>query len=57
MSSLRQWPYVIWATVVGGVMGYSAWQTGNLLVPVIAHVVTNWLSSAIWKWLDRPSAG
>lgn len=49
LSSPRQWSYVVWATVVGMVLGLSALMTGNLLVPIVAHVVTNWLSSALWK--------
>lgn len=51
MSSPQQWPYVIWATCVGLVLGYGAIATGNLLVPVVAHIVTNIVSSLFWKWL------
>lgn len=49
MSDLRQWPYMLWATCVGGLLGYSALATQNLLVPVVAHVLTNLLSSLVWK--------
>ncbi|HEY9852540.1 MAG TPA: CPBP family intramembrane glutamic endopeptidase [Leptolyngbyaceae cyanobacterium] len=49
LSGLQQWPYAIWATLVGLVLGYSALATGNLLVPIVAHVVTNLVSSLIWK--------
>lgn len=49
MSDLRQWPYMIWATCVGALLGYSALATGNLLVPVVAHVFTNMVSSFVWK--------
>lgn len=49
LSSPRQWSYVVWATVVGMVLGISVLMTGNLLVPIVAHIVTNWLSSALWK--------
>ncbi|NJM44480.1 MAG: CPBP family intramembrane metalloprotease, partial [Brachymonas sp.] len=49
MSGRSQWPYVVWATVVGLLLGYSAMVTGNLLVPVVAHVVTNLISSLSWK--------
>lgn len=52
LSSPRQWPYVIWATIVGFALGLSAIVTDNLVVPVIAHVVTNWLSSIVWKLRD-----
>ncbi len=50
LSSFRLWPYVIWATIVGGALGASAVITQNLLVPVVAHIVTNLVSSCIWKW-------
>lgn len=49
MSGRSQWPYVIWATVVGMVLGYVTLATGNLLIPVIAHIVTNLISSITWK--------
>ncbi|MFM7449843.1 MAG: lysostaphin resistance A-like protein [Leptolyngbyaceae cyanobacterium] len=52
LSSPRQWPYVIWATIVGFALGLSAIVTDNLVVPVIAHVATNWLSSIVWKLRD-----
>jgi len=42
-------PYVVWATVVGVLLGALAVATGNLLVPVIAHVGANWVSSCLWK--------
>ncbi|MDX2244285.1 MAG: CPBP family intramembrane glutamic endopeptidase [Leptolyngbyaceae cyanobacterium bins.302] len=50
LSSLRQWPYVVWATIVGGVFGVSALATHNLLVPMTAHVTTNFVSGCFWKW-------
>ncbi|MEM7794509.1 MAG: CPBP family intramembrane glutamic endopeptidase [Cyanobacteria bacterium P01_C01_bin.118] len=49
MSDLRQWPYMLWATCVGGLLGYSALLSHNLLVPVVAHVFTNMVSSLVWK--------
>ncbi|MEM7555239.1 MAG: CPBP family intramembrane glutamic endopeptidase [Cyanobacteria bacterium P01_A01_bin.84] len=49
LSGSGQWSYVIWATVVGFILGYSAILTGNLLVPIVAHILTNLLSSYIWK--------
>ncbi|WP_202978878.1 CPBP family intramembrane glutamic endopeptidase [Halomicronema hongdechloris] len=49
LSSLEQWPYGIWATVIGLVLGMSALITGNLLVPLLAHIVTNLMSSLVWK--------
>lgn len=48
-SSPKQWSYVIWATIVGSLLGFSAIATGNLLVPTVAHVMTNFVSSSFWK--------
>ncbi|MHC5676176.1 CPBP family intramembrane glutamic endopeptidase [Nostoc sp.] len=48
-SGSQQWPYVIWATIVGMIFAYSALITGNLLVPIVAHIITNWISSYFWK--------
>ena len=49
LSSLQQWPCVVWATVIGLLLAISAVATGNLLVPIVAHVVTNLASSVVWK--------
>lgn len=48
-SGSQQWPYVVWATAVGLLFGYSALFTGNLLVPIVAHILTNLVSSCLWK--------
>lgn len=61
LSGLKHWPYMLWATVVGVILGVSALVTGNLLVPLVAHIVTNLLSGLVWKWKatqqgDAPSA-
>lgn len=48
-SGPQQWPYVIWATLIGLVLGFSALSTGSLLVPIVAHITTNVISSCIWK--------
>lgn len=50
LSGANQWPYVVWATIVGFALGYVALITGNLLIPIIAHVVTNLISSCLWKF-------
>lgn len=50
LSGLQQWPYVFWATVVGFILGISALETNNLLIPIVAHISTNLISSIIWKW-------
>ena len=49
MADLKHWPYMIWATVVGGILGYSALATGNLMVPLVAHAMTNIVSALVWK--------
>ncbi len=49
LSGSQQWPYVVWASIVGLILGYSALLSGNLLVPIIAHVITNLVSSYLWK--------
>ncbi len=53
LSGPQQWPYVVWASAVGFLLGYSALATGNLLVPIVAHVVTNLVSSYLWKLRNR----
>lgn len=50
LSGMQQWPYVVWATLVGVFLGYSALATGNLLVPIVAHIITNIVSGLIWKF-------
>ena len=52
-SGTGQWAYVIWAAAIGLVFGYSALASGNLLVPIAAHITTNLLSSCIWKFTHR----
>lgn len=49
LSGSGQWAYVVWATIVGVVLGYSAFLSGNLLIPIVAHIVTNLVSSYFWK--------
>lgn len=53
LSGKEQWPYVIWAAIVGFALGFSALSTGNLLVPIIAHIVTNLISGYLWKIDNR----
>ncbi|MEM1171323.1 MAG: CPBP family intramembrane glutamic endopeptidase [Cyanobacteria bacterium P01_H01_bin.35] len=55
LSGREQWPYMIWATIVGIVLGYSALVTDNLLIPIIAHILTNLISSSVWKWEHKGS--
>ena len=50
LGGMDQWPYAVWATAVGLLLGYSVLATGNLLVPITAHICTNLISSCVWKW-------
>ncbi len=56
LSSPQQWPYVVWATVIGLMLGFSALLTGNLLVPIVAHMITNWISGCFWKFRQVKTA-
>jgi membrane protease YdiL (CAAX protease family) len=53
LGGIDQWPYAIWATAVGLLLGYSFLDTGNLLVPIVAHICTNLISSCVWKWENQ----
>jgi membrane protease YdiL (CAAX protease family) len=48
-SSPRLWAYAVWATIVGGILGLAALWTNNLIVPIVAHITANLVSSVIWK--------
>lgn len=50
LSGMQQWPYVVWATIVGFALGYGTLITGNLLVPIVAHIITNLVASCLWKF-------
>lgn len=50
LSSPEQWPYGLWATIVGLVLALSVVWTGHLLTAVVAHMVTNILWGGLWKW-------
>lgn len=56
LSSPRQWPYAVWAASVGFLLGFSVWATGNLLVPILAHITANLVSSLLWKLGDMQTA-
>ncbi|MBW4697780.1 MAG: CPBP family intramembrane metalloprotease [Aphanocapsa lilacina HA4352-LM1] len=45
----RHWPYALWATLIGLVLGVATLVSGNLVVPVVAHVLVNWLSCLLWR--------
>jgi uncharacterized protein len=48
-SGSQQWAYVVWASIIGSILGLSAMLTGNLLLPIVAHITTNLISSCVWK--------
>lgn len=54
MSGRSQWPYAVWATLVGIFLGAIALLTGNLLVPVATHVTANLVSALFWKLRQSP---
>jgi len=49
LGGAQQWPYGLWATVVGLILGTITIVTGNLLIPIVAHILTNFVSSLVWK--------
>jgi len=49
LGGVQQWPYGVWATAVGFLLGMIMIVTGNLLIPIIAHILTNFISSLVWK--------
>lgn len=57
LSGANQWPYVIWATVIGFTLGYVALTTGNLFIPITAHIITNLVSGSVWKFRHPQTEG
>jgi uncharacterized protein len=53
LYSAQQWSYVIWATIVGVILALSVVGTGNLLVPMVAHITTNFLAGCLWKISEK----
>ena len=53
MTNLQQWPYAVWATLVGMLLAFTMVETGNLLIPIVAHVTTNFVSGLAWKLKAR----
>jgi uncharacterized protein len=55
MTNLQQWSYAVWATIVGMLLALTMVETGNLLIPIVAHITTNLVSGISWKLRgDRP---
>jgi uncharacterized protein len=49
MTDAQQWPYAVWATLIGMLLAYTMVETGNLFIPIVAHVTTNFISAVTWK--------
>lgn len=53
LGSWQQWPYGVWATCIGMVLGLAVLVSGNLLVAMVAHSLTNWIAAGLWKWQNQ----
>jgi uncharacterized protein len=53
MTNVQQWPYAVWATLVGMLLAFTMVETGNLLIPIVAHITTNFVSGLAWKLKAR----
>jgi uncharacterized protein len=53
LYSAQQWSYVVWATIIGIILALSVVATGNLLVPMVAHITTNFLAGCLWKISEK----
>jgi uncharacterized protein len=49
MTNVQQWPYAVWATFVGIILSVTMVETGNLFIPIVAHITTNFVSGLTWK--------
>jgi uncharacterized protein len=49
MTNAQQWPYAVWATLVGILLAFTMVETGNLFIPIVAHITTNFISGLTWK--------
>ena len=50
LRSYQHWPYFLMATLISIVLGYVTLITGNLLVPIIIHLLINLSSCIFWKF-------
>ena len=57
MTDTRQWPYAVWATVIGVILAVTMVETSNLLIPIVAHITTNLVSGLVWKLGERKMLG
>jgi uncharacterized protein len=53
MTNIQQWPYAVWATFVGIILAVTMVETGNLFIPIVAHITTNFISGLAWKLKAR----
>ncbi len=53
MTNVQQWPYAVWATAVGILLAFTMVETGNLFIPIVAHITTNFVSGLSWKLTER----
>jgi uncharacterized protein len=53
MTNIQQWPYAVWATAVGILLAFTMVETGNLFIPIVAHITTNFVSGLSWKFTGR----
>jgi uncharacterized protein len=53
MTNVQQWPYAVWATLVGMLLAFTMVETGNLFIPIVAHITTNFVSGLAWKLKAR----
>lgn len=50
LNGREQWLYAVAASVVGLMLGWIAVETHNLLIPLVVHILVNFLSAGLWKW-------
>jgi uncharacterized protein len=53
MTDSRQWSYGVWATAIGMLLAFIMVETGNLFIPIVAHITTNLVSGLAWKLGSR----
>ncbi|MGA1262472.1 MAG: CPBP family intramembrane glutamic endopeptidase [Prochlorothrix sp.] len=56
LSNWQQWPYGLWATIVGLILSLSVVWSGHLLVAVVAHICTNLFWGGLWKWRSQQNS-
>ncbi len=54
-SGGRNWAFAGWATAVGALYGAAFLATGNIAVPMGAHVLSNVAGGLLYKQLEQPA--